>query len=67
MEQFVAASPRLQKQFTKWRNGGWKKQQDLLPDNWQIDRQLHLHVPLDSLEVAIVDSDTSDSKQISTS
>tara|TARA_R110002072_G_scaffold146075_1_gene292814 strand:+ start:85538 stop:88756 length:3219 start_codon:yes stop_codon:yes gene_type:complete len=67
MEQFDAVSPRLQKQFTKWRNGGWKMQQDLLPDNWQIDRQLHLHAPLDSVEATLVDSDTSDSEQVSTS
>jgi hypothetical protein len=56
MDQFFAASPKLQKQFTRWRSGGWKKQSDRIPDDWQIDRQLHFHTPLDSLESKLADS-----------
>ncbi len=64
MDEFFAGSSKLQKQFTKWRNGSWKKQQDRIPDDWQIDRQLHFHAPLDSPEATLVDSATQEHKPV---
>ena len=64
MDEFFASSSKLQKQFTKWRNGNWKKQQDRIPDDWQIDRQLHFHAPLDSLEATLVDSTAPEHKPV---
>jgi len=55
MTQFFAGNLKLKKQFSKWRNGSWKKQQDRIPDEWQVGRQLHLHASLDSLEFTLVD------------
>lgn len=64
MDEFFASSSKLQKQFTKWRNGSWKKQQDRIPDDWQIDRQLHFHAPLDSPEATLVDRTATDHRQV---
>ena len=64
MDEFFAGSSKLQKQFTKWRSGSWKKQQDRIPDDWQIDRQLHFHAPLDSPEATLVDSATPERRPV---